>query len=264
MNTEAYISSGILELYALGELSASERSEVEKLCLENEEIRAELRLIEDTLEALAMQAAIVPDPELKDKIAGQLDLNAPETKTVTMSPESTEKSFSLAIAASVSIAILASVLAIYFYGQWQTAEDRLAYMIAQNQEVADNYEFVNQRLRNLETDVEILANPNFARVAMNGTDNAPDALATVYWNAGTEEVYLKIQNLNSLSKEEQYQLWAIVDGKPVDMGVFDNGATLLKMKSTASAAAFAVTIEPRGGSENPSLETMQVVGTTEV
>ena len=29
---------------------------------------------------------------------------------------------------------------------------------------------------------------------------------------------------------------------------------------TSGAAAFAVTIEPRGGSENPSLETMQVVG----
>lgn len=263
MNTEAYISSGILELYALGELPASERSEVEKMCRDHAEIRAELALIEDTFEALAMEVAVTPKPELKDKIKTSLNLGG-DTKSIEMAPPGKEKSFSLAIAASVSIAVVTSILALYFYGQWQTAEDRLATMIAQNQEVADNYEFVNQRLKNLETDFEILTNPNFARVAMNGTENAPEALATVYWNANTAEVYLKIQNLKALSQEEQYQLWAIVDGVPVDMGVFDSGTDLLKMKSTASAAAFAVTIEPKGGSENPSLETMQVVGSTEV
>jgi len=32
------------------------------------------------------------------------------------------------------------------------------------------------------------------------------------------------------------------------------------MKSIAGAAAFAVTVEPRGGKDSPSLETMRVVG----
>ena len=55
---------------------------------------------------------------------------------------------------------------------------------------------------------------------------------------------------------------SIIDGKPVDAGVFDVGADgLLKMKSiTGNAVAYAVTIEPKGGSESPSLETMQVYG----
>ena len=51
------------------------------------------------------------------------------------------------------------------------------------------------------------------------------------------------------------------DGKPVDMGVFDFDVKgLLKMKSVANAATFAVTIEPKGGSVNPTLEAMQVAG----
>ena len=75
-------------------------------------------------------------------------------------------------------------------------------------------------------------------------------------------MFLSVQNLKDLTEENQYQLWAIIDGAPVDAGVFNPGeSNLLKMKNiTSGAAAFAVTIEPKGGSENPSLETMQVVG----
>jgi hypothetical protein len=48
----------------------------------------------------------------------------------------------------------------------------------------------------------------------------------------------------------------------VDAGVFDNNkAGLVKMKDIApGAATFAVTIEPRGGKQSPTLETMQVAG----
>ncbi|MEP4093677.1 anti-sigma factor [Reichenbachiella sp.] len=264
MNIEAYISSGILEQYAMGELSGSEKAEVEQLCNSHAEINAELALITHTLDTLAMKTAVQPDEALKEQIKAKLNLNKPETTEKRMPLEQPSRPFSYAVAASISVALLASGLAFYFYSQWQTAENQLEKLVAQNQEVADDYQFVNQRLKNLETDVEILGNPNYARVAMNGTENSPESLATVYWNASTQAVYLKIQNLQKLSEEEQYQLWAIVDGVPVDMGVFDHGSNLLKMKSTASAAAFAVTIEPRGGSQNPSLETMQVVGTTKV
>ena len=73
---------------------------------------------------------------------------------------------------------------------------------------------------------------------------------------------LSVQDLKELAQENQYQLWAIIDGKPVDAGVFDNNFTgLLKMKDIgAGAATFAVTIEPRGGRQTPTLETMQVAG----
>lgn len=51
------------------------------------------------------------------------------------------------------------------------------------------------------------------------------------------------------------------DGKPVDAGVFDwNVAGLLKMKGLNDAAAFAVSLEMRGGKPTPSLETMHVIG----
>ena len=122
---------------------------------------------------------------------------------------------------------------------------------------------VNQRLGALQQSLSIMNDRGYARVELQATENAPGALATVYHNPETSKVFLSIQQLSQLSREQQYQLWAIIDGKPVDAGVFDlsEDALLIPMKPIGSGVAtFAVTIEPAGGSESPSLETMQVIG----
>ena len=66
MNVEAYISSGILEAYVLGELAEQERLEVEKNLKLYPELRKELALIEETQEKLLMKAAIPPKPSVKN------------------------------------------------------------------------------------------------------------------------------------------------------------------------------------------------------
>jgi anti-sigma-K factor RskA len=76
-------------------------------------------------------------------------------------------------------------------------------------------------------------------------------------------VALKVNNLPQPAADEQYQLWTIVDGSPVDMGVIDNNfqEKLLAMKAVkGSPAAFAITLEKAGGSPTPTLEEMYVMG----
>jgi len=70
-----------------------------------------------------------------------------------------------------------------------------------------------------------------------------------------------------LSPEYQYQLWAMIDNQPIDLGIFEGGLVegLIKMKDIGmGATVFTVTVEPRGGSETPSMETMQVAGNVEL
>jgi anti-sigma-K factor RskA len=162
----------------------------------------------------------------------------------------------------VAFAVIASYLAFDYRGRWKTTARELTDLIAQNQHIAKDYNTVNERLDRLEVDLNIVNNPAFTRVIMKGTEQAPSALAAVYWNETSKEVYLSIQELKDLSAEQQYQLWAIIDGKPVDAGVFDlTKGRLLRMKSVNSGAVtFAVTIEPKGGRPTPSLETMQAAG----
>lgn len=266
MNIEEYISSGILEAYVMDQLSPAERTEVEQAAADHPEIREELEKIELSMETLAFATAVTPPEGMKAKLMqqiGETRNDSKETPVVSMQPDKSMGVLRFAAAASVLVALASAVMAFTYWKKWQSAEDQLADMIAQNAQFAENYNQVNQQLDDIQNAVAIMNNKAYRRVVMAGTDNAPDAQATIYWNEATADVYLSIQNLKELSKDQQYQLWAIIDGKPVDAGVFDpnTGNFLVQMKNiTAGAAAFAVTIEPRGGSENPSLETMQVVG----
>jgi anti-sigma-K factor RskA len=200
---------------------------------------------------------------VKDNLLKKIDERSSSAKVVQMPSASSQISlWKYTAAASVAIAIVTSYLAYNYHGKWRSTENNLNNLIAQNQQMAQDYNTVNQRLDKIENDIKIIDNPAFSKVVMKGlTINDPEALAYVYWNQTSSEVYLSIQNMKELAQENQYQLWAMVDGKPVDAGVFDaNLAGLVKMKNLSGAAAFAVTIEPRGGKPTPTLETMQVLG----
>jgi anti-sigma-K factor RskA len=98
---------------------------------------------------------------------------------------------------------------------------------------------------------------------MQGTDLSPEAIAAVFYNPASESSLIDVCNLPVPPSDQQYQLWAIVDGTPVSMGVFEVGAdpsNLQPVEYVAGAQAYAVTLEPKGGSESPTLEQMYVIG----
>ncbi len=241
----------------MGDLSLSDRQEVEKNLAQYPELREEVKQIEETQEAFLQRAATAPRAKLREQILSLVE-NKKETKAVSLVPSY----WRLAAAASITVGLFVSYLAYDYRDKWLKTVVALNGMVDENQQIAQNYNIVNQKLDKIEQDFSVIENSAFTKVVMKGTDNNPNALASVYWNPTSQEAYLSIQTLREISSDNQFQLWAIVDGKPVDMGVFDeNFLGLLKMKSVAGAQAFAVTIEPRGGKETPSLETMQVVGT---
>jgi anti-sigma-K factor RskA len=267
LNIAEYISSGILEAYALGELTDSERAAVEENLLRYPELKKELSLIEEAQETLLMQTAIAPRSSVKTDLFSKIDSVKPEAKVISLhAPESSSDFWKFAAAASITIALISSYLAYNYWDKWKSTETNLQALVEQNQRVAQDYNHVNQRLDKIETDLKIIDNPAFTRVVMKGTPNAPQAMASVYWNEASKEVYVSIQNMKELAQENQYQLWAIIDGKPVDAGVFDGNiaAGLIKMKDIGKGAAtFAVTVEPKGGKASPTMETMQVAGNVE-
>jgi hypothetical protein len=258
VNVEEYIASGILEAYALGELPPHQREEVEKNLSLYPELRAELLLIEKTQEELLLRNAVQPPYSLKGKV---LTATTRKEKVVNFESETVLR-WKYAAAASIGIALLTSFMAYNYWSRWKNSQSELALLVEKNNQIAKEYNKINLRLDKMESDLNVVGNPSFERVIMKGTPNAPEAMASVYWNRQTEEVFVSIQNMRTLSKEKQYQLWAINDGKPVDAGVFDGDiAGLIKMKNIGKGAiTFAVTIEDAGGKPTPSLETMQVAG----
>lgn len=261
MNIHEYISSGVLEAYALGALSEQERAEVENNLALYPELKSELAQIEATQEKMLMKAAVKPRAAVRAALFEKIT-DQPSGAKVVPVKSAESNTWKYAAAAAVVLAVVSTCMAVHYHGKWRDTEASLKGLIAQNQRMAQDYDQVTNRLDRIEKEIDIFDNPAFKRVIMKGTANAPASMAYVYWNESTKEVYLSIQIMKELSENNQYQLWAIIDGKPVDAGVFDADISgLLKMKDIgAGAVTFAVTIEPRGGKESPSLETMQVAG----
>lgn len=269
MDIKEYIASGILEEYLFGTLSPQEVAEVEEHLALYPELRDELAAIEQSLEGIAMSTGIEPPADLKDSIISAIEVeddivvDKPTLKEPPVVPIGVSNTgvWKFLVAASVTFALVASYLAYDYRARWKDSSDAFAQLQAQNEQMAEQYNQVNNRLDQLTADIDIIGDSDFKRVSMTAVAEGENLLANVYWNAETQEAYLKIQELKKLSEQQQYQLWAIVDEKPVDMGVFDGiEEGLIRMKNVANASMFAVTIEPKGGSENPTLDKMQVAG----
>jgi mannose-6-phosphate isomerase-like protein (cupin superfamily) len=73
MDIKEYISSGILELYVLGSLSAGESQEVEKLAAQHAEISQEIENISLAIENYATENAIAPSPVVRPFLLATID-----------------------------------------------------------------------------------------------------------------------------------------------------------------------------------------------
>jgi anti-sigma-K factor RskA len=93
------------------------------------------------------------------------------------------------------------------------------------------------------------------------------ATADIYWDSTSSNVFLIVKNMPKLPSDKQYQLWALIDGKPKDLGLFDikdDNKGMFKMNDTQKADAFAITIENRGNTGGPNLEQLQTMGKTKL
>jgi hypothetical protein len=95
-------------------------------------------------------------------------------------------------------------------------------------------------------------------IAMSGTSVAPGARAQLIFNSRTGRTTLLVDHLPLLPVGKTYQLWFIVDGRPVSGGIFNadrtgSGSIRARMPLTAlKASTFAVTLEPAGGTSAPT------------
>jgi anti-sigma-K factor RskA len=110
-------------------------------------------------------------------------------------------------------------------------------------------------------DMIIMRDADMKVVQLNAMDTSQNYEARVYWNKNTKESYIDVLALPAVPSNKQFQLWALVDGKPFDAGVFELGEMgMQKVKDIDRADAWAVTLEPKGGSAVPTLTEMYLMG----
>ena len=237
MNIKEYIGSGIIEAYVLGLASESEKAEFEQLCTQYPELVAARRDFEEGLEKHASEQAMQPPMGVKVKVLEAISdatRDVPESvssnppKIITMANEKRGSSGLLRFVAAASV-ILLVVLAWFTYQSHKQNED----LKSSNAALHDELNSTQKTLEAIVNETNVLKNPNTTVVNMVGTKVAPKSSANVYWDSTNNNVFLVVKNMPQLPSDKQYQLWALIDGKPTDLGVFDsrNDKVILLMKA---------------------------------
>ncbi len=273
MNTQEYIQSGIIESYVLGMASSAEAAELEQLCLQYPEIKQALTDFESALEANALNKAIAPPPQLKQQIFASLKsefvtvenkvaekvstLTPPfqETKVVKMNQPSR-----FLAAASIILLVISGGMNIYFYSKFKETTQQYQALVLEKNTLQANNQIMQTKSLDMFNSMQMMTDPNMQKVSMPGIAGKESNYATVFWDMKSKDVYILPNKLPQPAVGKQYQLWAIVDGKPVDAGVISDCAGLCKMKNIPAASMFAITLEKSGGSETPTLSEMYVAG----
>ncbi|MES3019059.1 MAG: anti-sigma factor [Bacteroidota bacterium] len=265
---KTYLESGILELYVLGDLSSEEIREVESTIAQYPEVKAEVEAIEHALQAYAISNAIQPSDAVRAKILNSIETSREsEIPVVPIYPTAAPSSFyKYAFAASVALLLVSVVLLINLNNRLRESNTQLAVMQSENQQFSNKVNNMSQELEDSKKFLQIYQQPaQYKLVSLKGSPKAPSASMMVAFSPENTDVMIDLSSLNMPSNDgqHQYQLWAMVDGKPVDLGVFDSTedhSGMKRMKSVKGAQAFAVTLEPKGGSINPTMEQMMAIG----
>jgi len=256
MDIKTYISSGVVEAYALGTLSPEEAAILECVIKNNEEVQQTVFEMQQTFEKLAMAGAMDPPSHLKEEILKKIEFGSeqPGGKIVSINTEKTPVTRNYPIPVWMKAASVAVLFGLGYMGYTLNSKNGELQQTAQN-----NIE-LSSKVSSLQEMNSILKNSK--KIELKGVAKHPDMLAEVYWDA-SEKVYLDIKDMPKAPTGKQYQLWAIVDGKPVDLGLYDHAkdSTVQPMKTVAKPQAFAITLEKEGGNATPTMEEMIVMGT---
>jgi anti-sigma-K factor RskA len=281
VDIQAYIQSGIIETYVLGLASKEEIAELEATAISHPEVQQAIDEFSDALEQQAFQNAVTPPAELKQKIAQAIAVSEEsnnekkiiqlppatdgdgysQTKTISIRNNSSVGYWKYVAAASIILFIASAAYNFYLYNQFSEKKEQYQALLLDRNQLQANNQLFQTQIKEFQSAAGMMADPTIAMIKLPGIKGKESNMATVFWDTKTKDVYVMANKLPAPIANKQYQLWAIVDGKPVDAGVMDPSCTsICKMKNIPSAQAFAITLEAAGGSASPSMEQMFVMG----
>ncbi len=291
MDTEIYISSGILELYCAGALSEAEMREVERMASQFAAVKKEIQAIELALWSFNEHIFAGPHDQLKTELIAGIKLNSPNTiiektyetalnkavepevtivETPTVSPaakeiipeqaiqstESKKKKISIGI---FLVIILPIILAFGAFGLWNNWDALLQELSAAKKTAANAEKSraqIDSNLKATSQTLDTLRNPDLVKITLSGMKFSPAAKAVIYWNKNNNQILLDPVLIPLEDKDHCYQLWAMNKGETLSLGTFsatNKNKQMLPMKAVDKASVFIISLEPKNGSAIPNI-----------
>ena len=291
MDTEIYISSGILELYCAGALSEAEMREVERMASQFAAVKKEIQAIELALWSFNDHIFAGPHDQLKTELIAGIKLNSPNNITEKthetalnnavepevpstaipivspvikeIIPEQTEKplkaskkTISVGVFLVIILPIILAFGAFCLWNNW----DALLQELSAAKKTAANAEKsraqIDSNLKATSQTLDTLRNPDLVKITLSGMKFSPAAKAVIYWNKNTNQILLDPVLIPLEDKDHCYQLWAMNKGETLSLGTFsatNKNKQMLPMKAVDKASVFIISLEPKNGSAIPNI-----------
>jgi anti-sigma-K factor RskA len=242
MDIKEYISSGIIEMYVMGLCSTTEEKELEQLRSQYPELHQAVIDYEVQLEKNMLQNSTLPSAATDETILQKLE-SLQQGKLVSIKNHAPVRKINWLkpVAAAAMLLLIGSAYFNYIqYKKNKQLKDLVAAPKTSPLPMAD---------------YEIITDPAITPVAMYGVGSHAICRCTMFWDKKTGKAYIMIHHLPKSSDTKDYQLWAEVNGKPVSVGIINDGirGRFIEVPGIPSdAIAFSVTLENAGGNPAPT------------
>ena len=214
--------------YALDALEADDRSRFEAHLALCEQCRVELVGFMSTAARLGEAEALTPPAELRERLLTMAESTSQEHPVVSALSQRRgirRVAPRLALVAAVAAAVVG-------IGGFVAEHERADDLSAERARVAAVMTAEDGTMT-----VDVASGGGSVRVIASKSRNAAVVLG---------------ESLPTLDDDQTYQVWHMEDGKPTSVGLLGHGPGMLYVDSIKGAEAYAVSVEPSGGSPQPT------------
>lgn len=258
MDINAYIESGILELYVAGRLSEKENQDVYEMMQQHPEILQEVLEIESAV--VKLTAAVSPHAIDFESFRGKL--GDTETKVVDLKPQKPNWISYTGWAASI---LLAGGL-LWTLNNKNELEEELQTVSTEKQYLEIQIEDARNDLASTKELLDAIRDKDIIAVPLGGQGDFANSYAKVYWNKADNTIYLDAEGLPNAPEGKVWQVWSLTLNPltPTSLGTIDEFNTddnkIFAITNANESQAFGITLEPEGGSETPTMEQLYTLG----
>lgn len=238
-------------LFAIGATTPEEGAALEAAMRTDAALAAEVESFRFVPDALVSSLAVAPSPALRSSLLTAARSARPEVsgalRRSSWRPSWRPSWMPLALAASLVAALGLGAYTLRLRDALESRSIAVAALEAR----------LGQRERTLNTVLE--ADDALYLVRLQPIAGGGGPGVQFFWNAKQGRAVAHVFGLPSAPAGRDYQIWALVDGKPVSLAVFDSdadGHALVEdftlPASTAGVSAVLISLEPTGGSPQPT------------
>ena len=262
MDINAYIESGILELYVAGQLSEPENKEVYDLMLKYPEILQEVLEIEAAVIKLTSAVSPKLSQHILKLIKDKLNFGGNEARVVSM----TSSTYNWVTYLGWAAAIIIGAGLLWNINQNNQLEDKVSNITIEKNYLETQLEDTKTDLVTSKELLNALRDKDVIAIPLGGQGQFENAYAKVYWNKKDNTIYLDAQGLPEAPTGKVYQVWSLTlePLTPTSLGTIDefnaDENKIFNIENDNESEAFGITLEPEGGSETPTMEQLYTLG----